>query len=550
MSSENQPSEHSGKRPNIIVILADDMGFADLGCWGSEVRTPNIDRLAAGGLKFTQMYNSARCCPSRAALLTGLNPQQAGVGHMVASYGTPEYQGFLGENCVTIAEALSAAGYETLMSGKWHVGGPYNLQQPDSWTPGEPGSPTPRQRGFDKFFGTLTGAGNFYNPLTLMEDQTLIQPDSPDFYYTDAITDHAVRMISENAGSEKPFFLYLSYTSPHWPLHAFEEDIARYEGRYRDGWDALRTARHEEMRSLGLVDRKWEISQRDPDSPAWGDAPNHDWEDLRMAVYAAQIDRMDQGIGRVMDRLAALGEADNTLVMFMADNGGCAEFCAEDSNRANYAQFNTPNVDGSRATVGNIPDLRPGGMDTFQSYDLPWANASNTPFRLFKRWTHEGGISTPLVINWPDRIKSAGTIHSPAHLIDIMPTCLEAAGAAYPSENDGHAIKPMEGESLVPSFRDASWERERPIFWEHEGNRAMREGDWKMVAEYPGAWELYNISDDRTELNDRADGENDRLRSMSRDYDEWADRIGVVNWGDRWDAIGRGPRGKRDHVVG
>lgn len=545
----DRPGDPAQRRPNIIVILADDMGFADLGCWGSEIRTPNIDRLATGGIKYTQMYNSARCCPSRAALLTGLNPQQAGVGHMTDNYGTPEYQGYLGENCVTIAEALSTAGYETLMSGKWHVGGPYDLQRPDSWTPGEPGSPTPRQRGFDKFFGTLIGAGNYYNPLTLMDDQTLIQPESPDFYYTDAITDHGVKMISENAGSEKPFFLYMAYTSPHWPLHAFEEDIARYEGRYRHGWDALRTARHEEMRSLGLVDPKWEISQRDPDAPDWNDAPNHDWEDLRMAVYAAQIDRMDQGIGRILDRLAEIGEADNTLVMFMADNGGCAEFCAEDSNRPDYAQFNTPNVDGSRMTVGNIPDLRPGGMDSFQSYDLPWANASNTPFRLFKRWTHEGGISTPLIVNWPDRIKAQTTIHSPAHLIDIMPTCLDAAGAVYPSENDGHPVKPMEGESLVPSFRNASWERESPIFWEHEGNRAMRDGDWKLVCEYPGAWELYNISDDRTELNDRATGDTDRLRSMSREYDAWTDRIGVVNWGNRWDAVGRAARGKRDHVV-
>jgi arylsulfatase len=537
-------------RPNIIVILADDMGFADLGCWGSEIRTPNIDKLAAGGIKYTQMYNSARCCPSRAALLTGLNPQQAGVGHMVDNYGTPEYQGYLNDNCVTIAEALSASGYETLMSGKWHVGGPHNLQKPETWTPGEPGSPTPRQRGFDKFFGTLTGAGSFWNPMTLMEDQTLIQPDSPDFYYTDAISDHAIEMISGNADSEKPFFLYLAYTSPHWPLHAFEEDIARYEGKYRDGWDSLRTSRHESMRSLGLVDPKWEISKRDPDSPAWDETPNHDWEDLRMAVYAAQIDRMDQGIGRVLAQIEAQGQTDNTLIMFMADNGGCAEFCAEDSNRPNYAAFNTPNLDGSRATVGNIPDLRPGGSVTFQSYDLPWANTSNTPFRLFKRWTHEGGISTPLIVNWPDKIKSPETIHSPAHLIDIMPTCLQAAGASYPTENNDHAIKPLEGESLVPSFQNPDWKREAPIHWEHEGNRAMRDGDWKLVSENPGAWELYNISDDRTELNNRADGEKDRLTRMSREYDAWGERIGIVNWVDRWDRIGRGPIGKRNHRVG
>ena len=382
-----------------------------------------------------------------------------------------------------------------------------------------------------------------------MSDQSFIQPDSPDFYYTDAITDRAIEMISDNRKSEKPFFMYMAFTSPHWPLHAFEDDIARYTGKYRTGWDALRTSRHEEMRSLGLVDPKWNISQRDPDSPSWDEAPHHDWEDLRMAVYAAQIDRMDQGIGRVMAQLEEQGIADNTLIMFMADNGGCAEFCAEDSSLPDYAQFNTPNQDGSRAIVGNIPNLRPGGSDTFQSYDLPWANTSNTPFRLFKRWTHEGGISTPLVVSWPGHVKSGETIHSPAHLIDILPTCLQAAGANYPSENNGNPIKPMEGESLLPSFTNTAWTRESPIHWEHEGNRAMRDGDWKLVAEYPGTWELYNISDDRTELNDRAKGEKTRLANMVREYDTWASRIGVVDWFDRWDRVRQGSIGKRNHVV-
>ena len=469
---------------------------------------------------------------------------------MMGNYGIPQYQGELNRNCVTIAEVLKPAGYRTYISGKWHVT-PYKAAEVanpniSNW---------PLQRGFDRFYGTIHGAGSFFDPNSLTRDNRYITPDNdPDyqpktFYYTDAITDRAIEMISDNRKSEKPFFMYMAFTSPHWPLHAFEDDIARYEGKYRTGWDALRTSRHEEMRSLGLVDPKWDISQRDPDSPSWDEAPHHDWEDLRMAVYAAQIDRMDQGIGRVMSQLEAQGVADNTLIMFMADNGGCAEFCAEDSTLPNYAQFNTPNQDGSRAVVGNIPNLRPGGSDTFQSYDLPWANTSNTPFRLFKRWTHEGGISTPLVVSWPGHVKPGEIIHSPAHLIDILPTCLQVAGANYPSENNGNPIKPIEGESLLPSFTNPSWTRESPIHWEHEGNRAMRDGDWKLVAEYPGKWELYNILDDRTESKDRAKGEKNRLANMAREYDAWASRVGVVDWFDRWNRVGQGAIGQRNHVV-
>ena len=524
------PEDTSG-RPNIIVILVDDMGYSDIGCFGSEIRTPNLDSLAEGGLRFSQMYNSARCCPSRAALLTGLNPQQAGVGHMVANLGVPEYQGYLKDNAVTIAEALKADGYSTFMSGKWHVGGDYNLADPDSWTPLAPGFPTPTQRGFDRYFGILTGAGNFYFPKTLMDQDTLVPlTDLDDFYLTDAISDNAVSMIGEGVAQDSPFFMYVAYTAPHWPLHAHEEDIARYEGQYRGGWEELRTSRHEKLKSEGVVDEKWEISPRDADSPPWDDVADPDWEDIRMAVYAAQIDRVDQGVGRILDALRSAGVDDNTLIMFLSDNGGCAEFLAEDGSMPQPARYGGVNPDGTPVVVGNIPGLRPGAAETFMSYDLPWANASNTPFRRFKRWTHEGGISTPFILSWPARIQEPGIVHSPIHLIDIMPTCLDAAGASHPTERTGQQSIPMEGESVLSAIERRDWARERPIVWEHEGSRAVRQGQWKLVSAIGGGWELYDMEMDRTELDDLYARNRPKSQELERIYAEWAERCGVLPW--------------------
>ncbi len=524
------PDDALGK-PNIIVILVDDMGYSDIGCFGSEIRTPNLDSLAAGGLRFSQMYNAARCCPSRAALLTGLNPHQAGVGHMVADLGVPEYQGYLKENAVTIAEALKADGYSTFMSGKWHVGGDYNLADPDSWTPAAPTYPTPTQRGFDRYFGILTGAGNFYFPKTLMDQDTLVPlTDLDEFYLTDAISDNAVSMIGEAVSQDNPFFMYIAYTAPHWPLHAPEEDIARYEGQYRNGWEELRTSRHEQLKSEGLVDEKWEISPRDADSPPWDDVVDPDWQDIRMAAYAAQIDRMDQGVGRILEALRSGGVVDNTLIMFLSDNGGCAEFLAEDGSMPQPARYGGINPDGTPVVVGNIPGLRPGGPQTFMSYDLPWANASNTPFRRFKRWTHEGGISTPLIMSWPTRIQESGIVHSPVHLIDIMPTCLDAAGASHPTERAGQQTIPLEGESMLSTVNRGDWERESPIIWEHEGSRAVRQGQWKLVSAIGGGWELYNMERDRTELDDLYARNRSKAQELERIYQEWAERCGVLPW--------------------
>ena len=413
-----------------------------------------------------------------------------------------------------------------------------------------PDGPTPRQRGFDRFFGILGGYGSLFNPYSMMLDDTPINAETADFYFTDAITDHALQMIDESAEMDKPFYLYLSYTAPHWPLHARDEDIAKYEGMYRGGWDALRTARHEELKGMGVLNPKWEISPRDVDAPPWPEVAHQDWEDLRMAVYAAMIDRVDQCIGQVMAKLEQLGQADNTLFMFLSDNGGDAELFMEDTDIPVPSVFAIPTVDGRQTRVGNIPDLRPGGADTFMSYDLPWANVSNTPFRLFKRWIHEGGISTPFIMHWPDRIKQSGIINSPAYISDITATCIAAAGASYPAEYGGNSITPLEGESFLSAADGRPWSREAPIFWEHEGNRAVRVGEWKLVAEHDGPWELYNMDEDRTELNDLAGGDADRVRQMAALWQGWADRANVVPWPANPVFPGFRMMGRNAHIAG
>jgi len=519
-------------RPNIIIILADDMGFSDIGCYGSEIDTPNLDRLARNGVRFSQMYNCARCCPSRASLLTGLYPHQAGVGHMVSDWGAgTAYQGYLSSNCVTIAEVLKNDGYKTLMSGKWHVGGGYQASKPETWSPGDESHPIPVQRGFDRHYGMLGGAGSYFYPPYMIENENLFSVTDPGYYLTDAITDNAISMIEDSVKDEQPFFLYVAYTAPHWPLHALPEDIARYEGKYRDGgWDAVRMNRYEELRSTGILDPLWDISPRDGKAPCWEDVNHKDWEDMRMSVYAAQVDRMDQGIGRIMTNLRQSGLEENTLVMFLSDNGGCAEFLAEDTNKPQPFRYNIPTPDGRPIHVGNTPNIQPGPDDTFMSYDLPWANASNTPFRLYKHWVHEGGIATPFIVYWPQMAAKGHIVHSPCHLIDIMATCLDAAGAKYPEEYGNRRIIPLEGESFLPVIQGKRWQRQQPIFWEHEGNRAVRDGNWKLVSKHPGDWELYNMLEDRTELDNRADSEKQRVRKMSAQYRAWAKRCGVMQW--------------------
>jgi arylsulfatase len=517
-------------RPNIVLILADDLGFSDLGCYGSEIRTPNLDRLGYGGVRFTQMYNTARCCPSRASLLTGMYPHRAGIGHMVSDHGTPAYQGYLNDHCVTIAEALGAAGYRTMMAGKWHVGGPYDILDGASWRPGDPTHPLPTQRGFDEFYGIVAGAASYFYPRTLMRNESLLKLETSGYYLTDAISDNAVQMVEKAAGASEPFFLHLAYTAPHWPLHALEEDIAGYQGCYQDGWDQLRGRRYEEVTGLGLLDSEWSLSPRDPDALPWSQAPHQRWQQRRMEIYAAQIEAMDRGIGRVVDALTRLGLRDDTIVMFASDNGGCAENIPPDTDPARPFRYNSDPLDGRRMRAGDLVDIEPGPADTFMSYGLPWANASNAPFRRFKRWVHEGGISTPFIVNWPGRITKPAVLDDLVHFIDLLPTCLDIAGAAYPAEHRDHPVDQPDGESFRPALEGTSWSRVRPLFFEHEGNRAVRTSEWKLVGAHADPWELYNMTTDRTELHDLADDHDKKRAELVAAYQDWARRTGVLPW--------------------
>jgi arylsulfatase A-like enzyme len=507
------------KRPNIVLIMADDMGFSDIGCYGSEIATPNLDRLARGGVRFTQFYNNARCCPTRASLLTGLYPHQAGIGHMMGDYKLPAYRGNLGRNAVTIAEALRPAGYHTLMAGKWHVT-PVGDQYRDNW---------PLQRGFEHYYGTIMGGGSYYAPASLQRDNVAVTPGTGDFYYTDAIGENAARMAGEYARKSEPFFLYTAFTSPHWPLHARPEDIARYRDRYRAGWDKLREERHRKQLELGIVERRWPVTDRDKQVPAWDDEKNKEWQIRRMAVYAAQVDAMDRNIGRILASIEQAGAMQNTLVMFLSDNGGCAE---ELRIGAQAQHIPVTTRDGRPLRPGNDPSLPPGPEDTYASYGIGWANASNTPFRLYKHWVHEGGISTPLVAHWPEGIRKQGLITPQyGHIIDLMATCVDAAGAVYPSRHQGNAITPLEGRSLLPIL--SGGKRPAPeLYWEHEGNRATRQGKWKLVSRFNTPWELYDMKAGRTETADLAARQPQMAARLQAKWESWAKRVGVEPWGE------------------
>jgi arylsulfatase len=477
--------------------------------------------------------------------LTGLYSHQAGIGHMMDDRGLDGYRGDLNRRCVTIAEALRPAGYGTYAVGKWHV---TKATQPDgrkdNW---------PLQRGFDRYYGTITGAGSFYDPGTLTRDNTMISPYAdPEYqpkryYYTDAISEHAVRFINDHRqkSPDKPFFLYVAFTCAHWPMHALEEDIAKYRGKYDAGYEAIRKARLAKSKQLGLLRKDEELS---PTAGDWDAVKNKEWETRCMEVYAAMIDRMDQGIARIVGALEKAGQLDNTLIFFLQDNGGCAETVGRQPNADVPAQrpekppleprgndFIDTSVRPTRTRDGyNVrtgPGAMPGPYDTFIAYGQGWANVSNTPFREYKHWVHEGGISTPLIVHWPAGNKRRGELErTPGHLIDIMATCVDVAGATYPKEHAGQAIQPMEGKSLAPLFAGKPIEREA-IYWEHEGNRAVRVGNWKLVAKGPaGKWELYDIDRDRSELHDLAADEPERVKQMTQLWEAWARRANVLPW--------------------
>lgn len=504
------PSEN---RPNIVLILADDMGYSDLGCFGSEIRTPHIDSLAARGVRFTQFYNCAVCCPTRSSLLTGLFPHQAGVGWMVlnGSDSRPPgpYQGFLNDRCVTLAEVLRSAGYRTYMSGKWHVG-----ENRPHW---------PVDRGFDRSFSLISGAANYFDitkdylPGTIRQmalDGEPYHPPKHGFYMTDAFTEHAVDFLGQASRLPDPFFLYLAYTAPHFPLHAPADAIARCRGRFREGWDVLRARRFERQKRLGIVAGDAVLSPRYPSVPSWDSIADPELEQRRMEVYAAQVERMDSGVGRVLAQLRAIGAEDNTLVVFLSDNG--AEGLAE------LARFRAPEL--------NRPPYL-GGVESFDSYGSGWANVSDTPLRKFKACLEEGGISTGLIAAGAGVGGAPGSIcRTAGHIIDLMPTFADFGRAIYPDRFRGRNVLPMEGVSLRPLFEGGSIRREQPFAWEWEGQRAITDGKWKLLGGEDAPWALYDLEQDRAETRDLAASAPGRVRDMAVQYDRWALRCGVRPW--------------------
>lgn len=494
VSCREAPMAKTPEKPNIIVILADDMGYSDLGCMGSEIQTPNLDGLANNGLLFTNCYNASRCCPSRASLLTGLYQHRAGVGFMNGDMGTPSYQGYLNDKCVTIAEMLKEEGYRTIVSGKWHVG-----SAKDQW---------PEHRGFDQSYGLPTGGGVYFYPSKfvnrpIVKNGKEVVPDSTTFYSTDNFTKEAIEFIGEGKTNEAPFFLYLPYIAPHFPLQAWPEDIAKYKGKYDEGYNTIRKRRFEKQQKLGVVG---DFAISPPDFEPWPSEKAIE-EARRMEVYAAQVDRLDQNIGKLVTHLKEIGEWENTVIMFLSDNGASAE------------------------VFDRAPGAEVGTNDSFKSYGKAWANVSNTPFRKSKMYEHEGGIGTPLIVHWPKGIEHDGQlVKSPVHITDIMPTCLDIAGATYPKKYNGKTIDPLDGKSFSAILNGKKPEKPRTLFWEHMGNKAVRIGDWKAVKLLEGVWELYNLNEDPTELSDLANNEPDRLKKMVAQWNAWADEVEVRPW--------------------
>jgi len=523
------------QRPNIVLIMSDDMGYSDIGCYGGEIDTPTLDALAAGGLRYTQFYNTGRCCPTRASLLTGLYAHQAGIGQMTNDAGKPGYRGDLSFNAVTIAEVLKTAGYRTYMSGKWHV---TKQLKPDgskhNW---------PRQRGFDRFYGTIIGAGSFFDPWTLTRDNTAITPENdplykPEtYYYTTAISDNAAMFIRDHqkVHADKPFFMYVAYTAAHWPMHALPQDIEKYKGKYDAGYHAFRAQRFEKMKKLGLVKEGWELS---PPPSEWDDVPDDQraWELRCMEVYAAMVDSMDQGIGKIVKALKDANQFDNTLILYLQDNGGCHEAYGRRSNAKNLPEPREPygvdelqtrmqprhSRDGTPVKTG--PGVMPGPTDTYIAYGRSWANVSNTPFRMYKSFNHEGGIATPLIAHWPKGITDGGALRQqPGHLIDLMATFVDLAGANYPETHNGHNIIPMEGMSLRTSFEQDT-NAERVLMFEHYRKQAIRKGKWKLVKVFKDDWELYDIEADRSEMHDLADKMPEKVKELSELWEREAHR--------------------------
>ena len=483
--------ESTDERPNVMIIMADDMGYSDLGCFGGEIQTPNLDALANNGLRFNEFYSENMCWVSRAAMLTGVY------------HRTSMVDGAIHKRCRTLPEILRDNGYQTRMSGKWHLAGkPYQV--------------FPNDRGFEQFYGILGGAASFFAPAHLFRDRTNVESEAiqnPDYYITDAISDEASRMIRE-AKSDQPLFLYVAYTAAHWPLHAKASDVEAYRGKYSIGWDALRESRLSRMKELGVVPQDRKLSPRNGNVPSWESEENKAWQQRRMEVYAAQVTAMDRGIGKIMDALRQSGRLRNTLVLFTVDNGGChVEYTVD--RKGDYLPQKTR--DGRPVRPGNVPSIMPGPEDTYQSYGYGWANASNTPYRMFKQFDHEGGIRTPMIASWPDGIQTPGAIvPSVAHLVDVLPTVLSVTGGELPENGTRERPIPLDGHSLAGAFAGQRAADHETLFFQHSKGRALRHRGWKLVSQKGKAWELYDLRVDPLELDDQANRRPKKLAEMIR----------------------------------
>ena len=520
-NEEKKPEKDNiieNSKPNIIVVLVDDMGYSDLGCYGSEINTPNLDNLASNGIRFTQFSNAARCCPTRAALLTGLHPHQSGIGYMEKNMHVPNYEGYINTNSITIAEGLKPAGYKNYIVGKWHVGSDRN-----AW---------PDKRGFDKQFSFINGATSFYElrswarhdkPMHMLYNGEEYTPEGEDFYMTDAFTDSAVSFINKH-NVENPFFMYLAYTAPHWPIHAKAKDIQKYIGKYKGGWDSIRNLRFENQKNLGLTefDQK---SLRWEDTPDWESLPDSTKEeyDRRMAVYAAMVDNMDQGVGKVVKSLEEKGILENTVIMFLSDNGGCPEQ-PERWIRKKADQLPQEVLDHIEGEIGS--------RMSFHGVGPEWANASNTPFRHFKSQPWRGGANTSFIL-YDSRIKEKGSINKSykGYVTDIMTTCLDLAGVEYPSDK----IE-AEGISLVPFINGESLDGHDTLAWEHAGNKAIVAGDWKLLytgwkhSNAKGEYDLFNLKTDPHEMNNVIDDNPEIAAQLKEKHQAWMNKVGALPW--------------------